>query len=205
MGIDLDSTQHKSRLEVIGKDPNNPRRLICKCVCGSVKSIIAKSVTSNTTKSCGCLAREVISANSKTHGDSHTPTHRSWSAMMHRCRCSTSKDYARYGGSGITVCKEWDSYERFKQDMGERPTGTSLDRLDTLGNYEPGNCRWASIKEQNMNRRNVQLYSLGGEWLTLKELCEELNAPFHRIQYRVQKVGWPVTIAILFPKEYRNA
>src|SRR3990167_2204749 len=96
----------------------------------------------------------------RTHG--HTglagtsPTYQSWKAMLERCRRPLNASYKRYGGRGITICKRWLVFENFLADMGERPVGTSIDRLDNDGNYEPGNCRWATPVEQAANRRTAR-------------------------------------------------
>jgi hypothetical protein len=86
-------------------------------------------------------------------GMSRTPTHKSWSMMKQRCTNPNSNRWSIYGGRGIKVCAEWQTFAGFFADMGERPEGTSIDRIDPDGNYEPANCRWATAKEQRANRR----------------------------------------------------
>lgn len=97
--------------------------------------------------------RQIQKAKWTAHGYVGTPTYHTWSGMRARCTNPKNKEYARYGGRGITVCEQWDHFVNFLADMGEKPPGTSIDRIDNAGNYEPGNCRWATAHEQRMNQR----------------------------------------------------
>lgn len=90
-------------------------------------------------------------------GGKHSPTYQSWQAMLNRCRYLHRDGRAKHIGRGITVCDQWRSFDQFLADMGERPDGTTLDRKDNDGHYEPGNCRWATPREQSRNRRNAKL------------------------------------------------
>lgn len=127
----------------------------CRCDCGNEIIAIGKDLRRNCIKSCGCLQAE-SRHKSTSHKMSHTPEHNAWLAMKQRCYNSNNPKYKNWGGRGIRMCQRWlDSFEAFFADMGFRPSPKhSLDRIDTNGNYEPSNCRWATEKEQNENRRN---------------------------------------------------
>lgn len=113
---------------------------------------------SGDTASCGCLRSEVAAKLNAKHGLAHSgSTYDIWVLMRQRCNNPKATGYRYYGGLGVTVCKRWDDYELFLQDMGERPAGLTLDREDPFGNYEPGNCRWVDWAEQNRNKRHKQL------------------------------------------------
>ena len=132
----------------------------CKCDCGKRVTASGDNLKKGRVASCGCLRREVIKTRSITHGESDrvgqppSPEYRSWLSMRHRCLQPGNDNFANYGGRGIKVCARWDSFENFLADMGRRPSSKhSLDRKEVDGDYEPGNCRWATAKEQQNNRR----------------------------------------------------
>jgi hypothetical protein len=126
----------------------------CKCDCGNISFVQSTNLTSGHIKSCGCKNID----HGHTVGKTCTPTWKSWKSMRERCNCKTGRSWIYYGSKGTTVCKEWNKYENFLRDMGERPVGTSIDRINTFGNYEPGNCRWAtSIQQANNQRRHYAL------------------------------------------------
>ncbi len=127
-------------------------RLLVMCDCGSVCRINVRIFLVGQKKSCGCRKNY---GNRKIHGhtiDSYSPTYNSWRGMINRCFRPTNNRYDRYGGRGITVCAQWWRFENFLLDMGERPEGHSIDRIDNDGNYEPGNCKWSTPTEQALNR-----------------------------------------------------
>lgn len=134
----------------------------CRCDCGEETVVQGNHLTGGKIRSCGCLAREAAALRGKAlltiHGHAvrrkESPEYRSWSSMRKRCSQSSNASYTRYGGKGIKVCARWDAFEDFLADMGTKPTPKhTIDRRDSDGNYEPGNCRWATSKEQSANRR----------------------------------------------------
>lgn len=167
-----------ARLLVVSQDGKIGRRIAwrVRCDCGTEKRVVGYELSGGGTRSCGCLLREVMSlvgkrtaaANSRKgaakaaaartrHGHAtdtgRTPTYGTWEAMGQRCNNPKNKKYNLYGGRGVTVCERWRVFANFLADMGERPVGKTLDRINPFGNYEPGNCRWATAKEQANNLR----------------------------------------------------
>lgn len=197
---DLSLEPKFGRLKAIKRVENRCGRVtfLCKCDCGGETSVNSNNLTSGAVQSCGCLGREIGIGVSK-HGGSYSPTYVSWSSMLKRCTNPNFDSYPRYGGRGITVCDRWRDYANFLADMGERPEGHSLDRYpNNTGNYEPGNVRWATPREQQRNRSDNVLITHGGLTLGLHEWSERTKIDARTIYGRL-KADWPVAEALTTP------
>lgn len=163
------------RLTVIGIDPGKRFRpaYLCRCDCGREKVIAAKRLTGGYVKSCGCMARDPVVHKRVTHGLSKTPEYVVYCAMKDRCLNPSNESFHYYGGRGITICGRWlESFDHFIADMGRRPPGGSIDRIDNNGPYSPENCRWASRKTQARNYRRNRIVVFRGERMTLVDAAE---------------------------------
>jgi hypothetical protein len=156
--------QRFNRLTVshaVGRNKHNHIVWLCICDCGNETKVTTQSLTSNNTKSCGCAkadhAKDVqhLAAEARVvHGVSGTPEYYAWWHARARCTDENHQSYRYYGARGIRMCRKWrDSVAAFVEDMGLRPDGLSLDRINNDGDYEPGNCRWATLEQQMLNKR----------------------------------------------------
>ncbi len=172
------------------------------CECGTVKQV-SRSNLMGKTKSCGCLKREV--SGRRTHGLSGTSTHRVWKSMMARCYTPSATGFKNYGGRGIGVCDRWrESYVNFLADMGERPEGFTIERINVNGPYNPDNCRWATRMEQGANKRNNVVFDVGGERLTMAEAAKAVDIPYDMLRHRVSR-GWSGASALARPKNTKHS
>lgn len=141
-------------------------RWLCQCKCGTTKEVLSYSLKKGLSQSCGCLSKELTRQRGIKHGMTRTPEYHAWRNMKYRCCNPNHPEYKRYGARGILVCERWmNSFQDFIDDMGARPGDQySIDRVDNNGNYEPGNCRWTTLKQQNRNtRKNVKVVYCGRE------------------------------------------
>ena len=136
---------------------NGRVRWNCVCDCGNTGTVLGGNLKGGVSRSCGCLHKELTSTMMQTHGMSGSKTHNTWVSMVQRCRNPKCREYSYYGGRGITVCNRWLKFENFLTDMGERPTGTTIDRIDNSKGYFLENCRWATAKQQARNTRTTAL------------------------------------------------
>lgn len=178
-------------------------KYVCLCDCGNTCEPWAQSLTSNLTRSCGCLVADKSRESNRTHGKKGSKIYRIWSGMLDRCRNPNSKDYERYGGRGIVVCQEWYTFENFYRDMGEPPhRSASIDRVDTNGPYDLYNCVWSTPTQQSRNRRNNTLLTLGERTATISEWCEILGVQKSLISGRL-RLGWSAERALTEPIDLR--
>jgi hypothetical protein len=189
------------RLTVLGPALDKPGdldhrpRVTCLCDCGSEIETQARHVLSGHTNSCGCLKRkEALSHGHCKHG-AMSRTYRAWSDMRTRCRNPKNEEFKNYGGRGIIVCERWAVFENFLTDMDEVPPGLTIERTDNNGNYQPGNCRWASNQEQQNNKRNNRRIEFRGEVFTIAQWAKRLGLPDSSLRKRLGR-GWSVERAL---------
>lgn len=164
----------------------------CKCDCGVVKSMSAKRMLNGTARSCGCLHKEELAARRRTHGMTGSPTYIIWTNMKARCLNESAPYYKNYGGRGIKVCDRWkDSFENFLEDMGERPEGLTLERIDSNGNYEPSNCKWDNWTNQMNNRRVNRKVTYDGRTQTIAQWSREVGVDPSVIRNRLNSGASP--------------
>lgn len=174
------------------------RQFECRCDCGREWTVRSSALRRGQTD-CGCQRKRVISHGYAPRGGM-TPTYRIWAGILQRCCNPKSSAFKHYGGRGITVCDAWkESFEAFLADMGERPSGLSIDRRDNEKGYEPGNCEWATNEEQARNRRNN--HKLDGETLTEASRRLGLN---HTAILRRLKRGWSEERAFTTPRWHKS-
>lgn len=174
-------------IERAGSRPRGGVMWACRCACGATTVVDGANLRKGATKSCGCKQNAGQRA---THGMAGTPTYVSWLNMRARCNDPTADQFAHYGGRGVTVCEAWRSFEGFFADMGERPAGTTLDRIDPNGNYEASNCRWASAVEQARNRRGALLVAHNGVSATLGAWSDQSGIPYKTLWQRYHVSGF---------------
>lgn len=203
-------------LEYAGTDKFQMATWKCRCDCGKVWNCRSTSLRykpkSGEPKSCGC----VRSARFKTHGLSseYPESMQAFGNMLNRCNNPKSKHYRYYGGRGIRVCDRWngrDKFPQFVEDMGERPKGLTLDRIDCDGDYSPENCRWATPKTQRLNRSSEASGVGAIDWITFRgeTLCRRDMAAKHGInegtlKSRIHEMGWSLERALTTPSTHPN-
>lgn len=194
--------QKFGRLSVLEFAGFGKRRLAwwtCKCDCGTVLNVQGNNLRTGNTSSCGCARIEEVKGRLTKHGLADTPEYLTWRSMKDRCENSTGTNKHRYVGRGITYCDRWKRFENFFADMGKKPSPHhTLDRINNDGNYEPGNCRWATRTEQNNNRSTNRVIVVNGKSGTVAELSREYGVK-SRIVYKRLWLGWTPEDALTKP------
>lgn len=168
---------------------------VCLCECGKIVNVPASNLRRQI--SCGCEARKNVIKASTTHGMTKTSEFDIWSGMRKRARSVGDKYYPRYGAKGIGMSDEWfDSFEKFYMDMGPRPKGCSVDRIDNSKGYSKENCRWASFNQQNRNRSSNHLLTFRGESKCITEWAEQIGVRKDTLRRRICVYGWSVEKAL---------
>lgn len=189
--------QKFNRLTILSFAPTrrNGSYVNCLCECGTLKEIRLIHLSQGVTVSCGCAFLESVTK----HGMYQKAEHGVWRVMRQRCNDANCKEYPRYGGRGIKVSQEWNDFAVFYADMGPRPKGMSIDRIDNDAGYSKENCRWATRKEQSRNRRNTVFAEVNGVLKTVSEWCEHYDISRNTVYERIKR-GWDWQNAITIPK-----
>lgn len=175
------------------------RVCVCECDCGRIEVVNFAGMRRGLSRGCLSCRSKKVGDKCRRHGLSKTRVHNIWWGMIVRCTTPTIKAWPRYGGRGITVCERWRTFENFLADMGQPPTGEhEIDRIDPDGNYEPANCRWATLMEQARNKRNTLKYEYRGKVRTVGEISEMTGIESVLINERLRK-GWTIDVAAETP------
>lgn len=197
----VDITGHRfSRLVAVRllpeRSPQGRTLWECKCDCGQTLTATSNALRRENTRSCGCLARSLTASRSTKHGKSNSPEYAIWAAMRNRCTNPNDRNYKNYGGRGITLCEQWQSFASFYADMGGRPSSNhSIERVNNDGPYSPDNCIWATPEEQQLNRRTARLITFNGQTHNLATWAKRTGIRVTCILHRLD-AGWTVERAL---------
>ena len=205
--------------------------VLCRCECGEDTKVGRALLLKGKRKSCGCkeapwgnpllyksrwvghikqTKQEKAARRKKVHGrrrgvyDTKSRHRQAWRHMISRCHNPAAKDWKWYGAKGIRVCERWHNYDAFREDMGHRPPGMTLERIDNNGDYEPGNCRWATRAEQMRNRSNTLRVANGDKMLSASDVADISGIPQNVVGSRI-KLGWAYDRIISTPHKPRKA
>lgn len=185
------------RWTVIEEAPKSGRSIkwVCKCSCGQIRIVATTTLNKGKSKSCGCYAADNCKKMFTKHGDTiggHSKEFLAWISMKDRCLNEENKRFSDWGGRGIKVCERWvNSYENFLLDMGRKPSiNHTLDRIDNEGDYTPSNCRWATKKEQSINRRSTVWIEYNGIKMMLSDWAVRLHVHQRTLRRYLNKHGF---------------
>lgn len=173
---------------------------VCRCDCGTVRSVAAGSLLRGLSRSCRCIVTEVTARRNHKHGGSRSTEHLVWCNMRRRCNDPTTLNYHLYGGRGITVCDRWQDFAAFLADMGSRPSPKhSIDRKDNNRGYSPENCVWQTRAHQNRNTRQNHYLTFQGRTQTITDWARQLGLRHTTLCQRINQYGWSIEKALTTP------
>lgn len=181
-----------------GSSPSGQYMWLCECSCGNTLTVRGGDLVNGNTKSCGCLQKELATLYNTRHGHTGSPTYHVWESMLRRCRNPNSPDYSGYGGRNIFVCERWYRFENFLEDMGEKPDGLSIERIDNNSGYSLENCVWASMTTQARNRRSTRNLTYKGETLCVAAWADKLELKRDVLYTRLRR-GWSIERTLSTP------
>lgn len=199
--------QRFDRLIVVARAENDAKgtaRWLCKCDCGGEAVSHGSNLRRGSARSCGCRQREIARSHAarmgvgmRRHGHAVAATreYQTWGGMKQRCENPNCRQYPNYGGRGIRVCERWKTFENFLSDMGSKPAEMSIERIDVNGDYEPSNCRWATVLEQNNNTRANRVVDFRGQRLTVSQACRAAGVNRKTVSTRLHR-GWAIERAL---------
>lgn len=196
--------------DYVRADGRRDQKFLCHCDCGQRLITHRQTLLSGATRSCGCLQKELAAKRAVTHGATvggiHTRAYRIWRGMLQRCRDKRQPNYKKYGALGVRVCSRWENFENFITDMGECPSEKhSIDRHPNYsGDYEPGNCRWATGSEQANNKRNNRFIEFKGSSYTARQLSLATGVNYALLRERIWMLGWSAEAAVNTPPRKRR-
>jgi len=178
-----------NRWKILGRVAGNTDKVNATCLgCGTSKEVFWQSIRTGDSRSC----HSCTPSKSKTHGMTGTKVHFTWTRMLSRCRKPNNPSFNHYGGRGIKVCERWQTFTNFYADMGDPPSQEySIERINVNGDYEPTNCKWATMKEQQNNRTSNRFIIFRDEKLTISQFSERVGVAPDTMKHRLDS-GWSV-------------
>lgn len=177
----------------------------CRCSCGQKRDVDGGNLRAGLSVSCGCFKIEQTKLLKRKHFingrhyNSHDKTYSCWCVLKRRCTDKNFIGYSDYGGRGITFCERWKKFENFLADMGDKPKGMTIERIDNDGDYEPLNCKWATIEEQNNNTSQCVFIEKDGLRLTISQWAKKLGMRYLTLYGRIKYYKWSIERAFTVP------
>ena len=171
----------------------------CVCDCGNITKVLRSNLRSGHTQSCGCLRVERAREDGTSHGHARSKGYHVWGQMIQRCHNPKDTAYKNYGARGITVCDRWRSFENFYKDMGRCPEGLSIERINNDKGYEPGNCKWATQRDQCNNKKNTHWLEFNGVKKPLAEWARISGLHIETLRGRLKGQDWTIEEALTLP------